>query len=135
MSGCQNVIYLSVKKKQENYSLPCNHYMSNKKSEGGDSSLDDGEQLFDKPVQETNENGEVFWELGNRKRVTISSFKGKTYINIREFYEKDGKMLPSTKGISLPVEQWNNLKLVVKDIDNELDKVDGSKGNKKVKRS
>lgn len=109
--------------------------MSNKKSEGGDSSLDDGEQLFDKPVQETNENGEVFWELGNRKRVTISSFKGKTYINIRDFYEKDGKMLPSTKGISLPIEQWNNLKLVVKDIDNELDKVDGSKGNKKVKRS
>lgn len=32
------------------------------------------------------------WELGKRKRVTVSEFKGTKYVNIREYYEKDGKV-------------------------------------------
>lgn len=58
--------------------------------------------------------------MGNKKRVTISEFKGKTYVNIREYYEQDGKMLPSKKGISLAIEQWEELKKVVEDVDREI---------------
>jgi hypothetical protein len=37
-------------------------------------------------------------QLGGRlRRVTLSEFKGKTLINIREHYEKDGKVLPGKK--------------------------------------
>merc|ERR1712189_79223 len=32
--------------------------------------------------------------LKRNKRVTVREFKGKVYIDIREFYEKDGKVLP-----------------------------------------
>jgi Transcriptional Coactivator p15 (PC4) len=32
------------------------------------------------------------WELGSRKRITVTTFKGKQFVNIREYYEKDGKV-------------------------------------------
>jgi hypothetical protein len=41
--------------------------------------------------------GNTYWELSGMRRITISEFKGKKYINIREYYEKDGKDLPGKK--------------------------------------
>ena len=37
-----------------------------------------------------NADGEYFFDLGNKKRVTVREFKGNTLIDIREFYEADG---------------------------------------------
>lgn len=47
-------------------------------------------------------NGDKFWELSKMRRVTISSFRGKTLVNIREYYEKDGQELPGKKVLRLP---------------------------------
>ncbi|QIW94903.1 hypothetical protein AMS68_000421 [Peltaster fructicola] len=55
------------------------------------------------------EEGGDFWEITRTRRVQVSEFKGKTMISIREFYEKDGKMLPGKKGISLTLEQFNTV--------------------------
>lgn len=44
-----------------------------------------------------------------RRKAAISGFRGKLMVNIREFYEKDGQVLPGPKGISLPPEQWHKL--------------------------
>lgn len=40
-------------------------------------------------------------QLSNKRRVGVSEFKKMCFINIREYYEKDGKMLPGKK-VSLP---------------------------------
>lgn len=62
--------------------------------------------------------GNVTWKLDKDKDrvLTISEFKGKTYVNIRDYYEKGGKLLPG-KGISLTVDQWRVLGECVADVD------------------
>ncbi|KAG5357450.1 RNA polymerase II transcriptional coactivator KELP [Yarrowia sp. C11] len=56
------------------------------------------------------------FELGNDKRVTVREFKGRTLIDIRAFYEKDGKKLPGSKGISLTEGQFEELTTQLQDI-------------------
>ena len=40
-------------------------------------------------------------QLSTKRRVTLQEFRGKTLVSIREYYMKDGKELPSSKGIHL----------------------------------
>lgn len=42
-------------------------------------------------------NGDRYWEISKMRRVTISSFRGKKMVNVREYYEKDGQELPGKK--------------------------------------
>lgn len=46
---------------------------------------------------------------GSSRRVAVSEFKGKVYVGVREFYEKDGQSLPGAKGLSMTVDQWRRL--------------------------
>jgi hypothetical protein len=39
-------------------------------------------------------------QLSSKRRVTLSEFKGRSLVSIREFYVKDGKEMPSAKGDS-----------------------------------
>ncbi|KAF2402272.1 hypothetical protein EJ06DRAFT_520307 [Trichodelitschia bisporula] len=50
------------------------------------------------------------------RRVGITDFKGTTYISIREFYSKDGVMMPGTKGLNLTVEQFESVVLLVPEV-------------------
>jgi hypothetical protein len=45
----------------------------------------------------------------SRRRATVSGFKGRFNVDLREWYDKDGEMKPGSKGISLPEEQWGRL--------------------------
>ncbi|KAL6921990.1 hypothetical protein ACHAPO_002751 [Fusarium lateritium] len=96
------------------------------------------------------DDGNPFWELSNKRRVGVSEFSNKTFVNIREYYEKDGKALPGKKGISLSIEQYNaflkavprinaalRAKGLVVEGDEELDtamEVDAKVKDSKVKR-
>ncbi|KAE8379537.1 transcriptional Coactivator p15-domain-containing protein [Aspergillus bertholletiae] len=66
-------------------------------------------------------NGDRYWEISRMRRVTISSFRGKTLVNIREYYEKDGQEFPGKKvgssGISLPIDQFASLVTLLPDIE------------------
>ncbi|KAF3922048.1 hypothetical protein ABW20_dc0107370 [Dactylellina cionopaga] len=58
----------------------------------------------------TDEEGNFYWELGGKaRRVTVSDFKGNVYVSVREYYEKDGKYFPGKKGISMNLDQFNQL--------------------------
>ncbi|EME81146.1 uncharacterized protein MYCFIDRAFT_89755 [Pseudocercospora fijiensis CIRAD86] len=73
--------------------------------------------------------GEVYWEISSRKRLTVSEYKKTTLINIRDYYEKDGKMLPG-KGTALSTEQLNAVITLLP----ELESVLKSKGFEDVAR-
>jgi len=62
----------------------------------------------------------IYWEISRARRVTVSDYRGKKMIHLREYYEKDGNQLPGKKGISLTLEQYNALLGVVPAIEKEL---------------
>lgn len=39
-------------------------------------------------------NIEYFVELGNKRRASVTSYKGGNNVDLREFYDKDGNMAP-----------------------------------------
>ena len=48
--------------------------------------------------------------LGNRIHVRISRFKDRDYLDIRNYYEDDaGEWKPTRKGISVPVEFYDDV--------------------------
>ncbi|MFH4974849.1 hypothetical protein AB6A40_001558 [Gnathostoma spinigerum] len=95
-----------------------------------DSSSDEG--VVDKlPVKKSrnpaapktmkNADGEEMFEIGKMRFVTVRAFKGKSLVDIREFYEDaSGAIKPGKKGISLSREQYEQLKQLSPAIDEKL---------------
>jgi hypothetical protein len=68
-----------------------------------------------------NEDGEEYWALTKSKRLSVGKFKGSVNISMREYFEKDGKWLPTKKGITLSTESWKLLKSLIADIDKAIE--------------
>lgn len=85
---------------------------------------------------------EPTWAIERMRYVKIREFKGKLYVDIREFYEKDGEEMPGKKGfifchlfcnayidnsnfegISLTAAQFQKLKAIIPEVDAELKKM------------
>ncbi|KEZ45245.1 hypothetical protein SAPIO_CDS2719 [Scedosporium apiospermum] len=75
------------------------------------------------------DDGNPFWQLPKSRRVTVSEFKKATYVNIREYYEKDGKVLPGKKGISLSLDQYREFLKAIPSINAELRRITGQSFN------
>jgi len=95
-----------------------------KRKAGEESDPSDKEEVVPpnkKAVASGDGNGVVACELSRTRKVVVKKFKGKVFVDIREFWSKDGEDLPSKKGISLPLEQWKMLQDHLKDIQNLVD--------------
>ncbi|XP_066309518.1 RNA polymerase II transcriptional coactivator KELP-like [Miscanthus floridulus] len=68
----------------------------------------------------------ILCRLSSKRRVTLSEFKGRSLVSIREFYVKDGKEMPSAKGISLTMEQWEAFCNAVPAIEDAIKKLEDS---------
>ncbi|EOA21842.1 hypothetical protein CARUB_v10002308mg [Capsella rubella] len=74
-----------------------------------------------KPADSSDESDDiVVCNISKNRRVSVRNWNGKIWIDIREFYVKDGKTLPGKKGISLSVDQWNTLRNHAEDIEKAL---------------
>ena len=62
-------------------------------------------------------------EIGDRRRAYVTEFKSRMYINVREFYEKDGAMLPGSKGLALEPQNWEVLEPSMSGLLAEADRV------------
>ncbi|KAM7260216.1 hypothetical protein ACFE04_015957 [Oxalis oulophora] len=65
----------------------------------------------------------VICKLSSKRKVTIQDFKGMKLVSIREYYYKDGKDLPTAKGISLTEEQWSVINKNIPAIDEAIKKM------------
>jgi len=74
------------------------------------------------------DNGDIIiCKLNSRRNVTIQQFRGNKLISIREYYEKDGKQLPSSKGISLTIDQWTAFKKSIPAIEEAIQQLQWTK--------
>ncbi|KAH8378048.1 hypothetical protein KR093_008685 [Drosophila rubida] len=65
--------------------------------------------------------GATNWTLEGMRQVRINEFRGRKMVDIREHYEKDGKVLPGKKGISLSASQWRKLLAVADEVTRALE--------------
>ncbi|XP_065207713.1 RNA polymerase II transcriptional coactivator [Planococcus citri] len=106
--------------------MPKNKKRSSSSSDS-DSGPDDrnppAKKLAAAPSKKKTKDEDEGFHLGNNRFVKVREFRGKVMVDIREFYEKDGELLPGKKGIALSATQWKKFKDMVNDIDEKLTEV------------
>ncbi|CAI4227445.1 unnamed protein product [Auanema sp. JU1783] len=87
-----------------------------------ESTSDDGVEDDSAVVKTTQIDGQEAFELANMRYVMVRQFKGKTYVDIREYYtdKASGSMKPGKKGISMSVEQYERLKNLLPELDKRI---------------
>jgi len=53
--------------------------------------------------------------------VTCGAFRGAATVGVREYYEKNGEMLPGFRGLNMSAEQWDTLHAHIEAIDRAID--------------
>ncbi|XP_058756537.1 RNA polymerase II transcriptional coactivator KIWI-like [Vicia villosa] len=86
-------------------------------SDGDSEGRAPAKKVLKKDSDDDNSDDITVCEIGKNRKVTVRIWQGKLWVDIREFYIKDGKQLPGKKGISLSMDQWNVLRDHIEDID------------------
>lgn len=63
------------------------------------------------------------------RQIDVRSFKGTTLVDIRQYFtSENGTVLPTKKGISLTIEQWETLKGSIHNVDRLIEEQQRGKG-------
>jgi len=100
---------LSAQTKKENKSAQAKKRTSNSAAEEGNKNK--------KAKIATGDMTDGAVQISKLKFARLNEFKGKKYVDIRNFYEKDGKRMPTGKGISLNLDEWEKFKGLISEID------------------
>ena len=69
----------------------------------------------------TDKDGNAYFEITDKRRVSLSKFRGKARVDIREFYQvASGDLMPGKKGLSLSLEDYEKFKSMIPAIDAHL---------------
>lgn len=72
-------------------------------------------------------------QLSKTRYVTVSEFRNKVRVDIREFYiNNEGKPCPGKKGVSLSLEDWKKLTDNIDKIDKIVKRLNGDVDEKDV---
>jgi len=63
------------------------------------------------------ENEDKGLDIGHNRFVQVKCFKGKQYLDIREYFNSAKGLMPGKKGVTLKREQWNSFRDAFFDID------------------
>ena len=79
-------------------------------SSGRKRSMSGADEPQSKRARLSDDGDEVAFSLTENRLVKVRVFRGKTYVDIREYYKDDaGEYKPGKKGISLTEDQWKKL--------------------------
>ena len=67
------------------------------------------------PSLQVDDKNQVYFNVSPKKRVTICEWQGVPRVDLREFYERDGKLLPGKKGIVLSLTEYQIVKQFIED--------------------
>ncbi|KAI3681874.1 hypothetical protein L6452_36679 [Arctium lappa] len=70
--------------------------------------------------------GRVICKLPGMRRVSIQKFRGTKLVSIREYYQKEGKVFPSGRGITLNSKQWSAFRSSFPDIEAAITKMEAN---------
>ncbi|CAK9163084.1 unnamed protein product [Ilex paraguariensis] len=110
--------YLNALESKEEEQPPEEEEEQEQEEDGKRKGVDQKEYEYD------DEGDLIICRLTKNRRVTVTDFRGKTLVSIREYYRKEGKELPTSKGISLTAEQWSSFKKNVPAIEKAIRKME-----------
>ncbi|CAN4077549.1 unnamed protein product [Withania somnifera] len=100
-------------------------FLAEEQANAGDDTEEEEDGKRKSGDKEYDEDGDlIVCRLSHKRRVTITDFWAKILVSIREYYNKDGKELPTAKGISLTAEQWATLKKNISGIEKAIKKLE-----------
>ncbi|XP_039138557.1 RNA polymerase II transcriptional coactivator KELP-like [Dioscorea cayenensis subsp. rotundata] len=93
--------------------------------EGSNQAEEEEEQENTSHKDEYTANGDlIIYRLTKKRLITLQPYNGTTLVSIREYFTRNGQELPTSKGISLPIDQWKDLKNAIPAIERGIEKLE-----------